>query len=300
MTNDTDRLIAVLEGMNPLREPALMAAIDALHLPRGSRGLDIGCGIGDQAILLAAAIGPSGHLTGLDISRPMLDYAYRRASKSPQAGGIGFQQGDMRRLPYAQGAYDWAWSVDCVGYPAGDLLPILNGVSRVVRPGGVMALLGWTSQQLLPGYGMLEARLNANCSPYYPFLEDQAPPTHFQRAMHWFRQAGFTGITCTTLVGQVQAPVRPEIRHALTLLFGMLWGGSIAQAPKPDREEYLRLCSPSSHDFIVDVPEYFGFFTYTMFTGRVSTVPWPDRHRARDLGAPPIQVASSGTNDSTG
>ena len=223
MTNDTDRLIAVLEGMNPLREPALMAAIDALHLPRGSRGLDIGCGIGDQAILLAAAIGPTGHVTGLDISQPLLDYAYRRASQSPQAGGIAFQQGDMRRLPYAQGAYDWAWSVDCVGYPAGDLLPILNGVSRVVRPGGVMALLGWTSQQLLPGYETLEARLNANCSAYSPFLEDQAPPTHFQRAMHWFRQAGFTGITCTnscrpgagTRSPRDQTRLDTPLRHAL-------------------------------------------------------------------------------------
>ncbi len=103
MTNDTDRLIAVLEGMNPLRESVLRAAIDALHLPRGSRGLDIGCGLGDQAILLAAAIGPTGHVTGLDISWPLVDCACRRASELPQAGGIAFQQGDMMLLPYAAG-----------------------------------------------------------------------------------------------------------------------------------------------------------------------------------------------------
>jgi demethylmenaquinone methyltransferase/2-methoxy-6-polyprenyl-1,4-benzoquinol methylase len=263
-------LIAILEGTNPLREPALRAAIDALHLPRGSRGLDIGCGIGDQAILLAAALGPHGHVTGLDISWPLLDHAHRKASQSAQAGRIAFQQGDMRFLPCAQAAFDWAWSVDCVGYPAGELLPILNGVCRVVRPGGVVALLGWTSQQLLPGHEMLEARLNANCSPYTPFLDGQVPLAHFQRAMHWFKQAGLAEAICTTLVGQLQAPMRPEIRHGLTLLFEMLWGGSIAQASRPDREEYLRLCSPSSPDFIVDLPEYCGFFTYTMFSGKVT------------------------------
>jgi len=53
----------------------------------------------------------------------------------------------------------------------------------------------------------------------------------------------------------------------------MLWGGSIAQASKPDMEEDLRLCSPSSPDFIVDIPEYYGFFTCTMFTGSGSAVP---------------------------
>jgi demethylmenaquinone methyltransferase/2-methoxy-6-polyprenyl-1,4-benzoquinol methylase len=218
-------------------------------------------------------MGPSGQVTGLDISWPLLDCAHRKASQSPQAGSIAFQQGDMRLLPYAQGSYDWALSVDCVGYPPGDLEHILKGVCRMVRPGGVMAVLGWTSLQLLPGHEMLEARLNADCSPYSPFLDDQAPSMHFQRAMHWFSRAGFAAITCTALVGQVQAPVRPEIRHALTLLFDMLWGGSIAQASKPDMEDYLRLCSPGSPDFIVDIPEYCGFFTYTKSTGRVSPIP---------------------------
>jgi len=272
MTSDTDQLIAILEGTNPLREPALRAAIEALHLPRGSRGLDIGCGIGDQAILLADATRPHGRVTGLDTSWPLLDYARHKASQSASAGLITFQQGDMKLLPCAQGTYDWAWSVDCVGYPAGELLPILKGICRVVRPGGVVALLGWTSQQLLPGHEMLEARLNANCSSYAPFLDGQGPRTHFQRALHWFSQAGLAEATCTTLVGQVQAPIRPEIRHGLTLLFEMLWGGSIAQASKSDIEEYRRLCSPASPDFIVDIPEYYGFFTYTMFSGRVSAV----------------------------
>jgi ubiquinone/menaquinone biosynthesis C-methylase UbiE len=270
MTSETDRLIACLEGMNPLREPTMCAAVKALRLPRGSRGLDIGCGIGDQAVLLADAIGPDGHVTGLDISWPLLDYAHQKASQSASASRIAFEQGDMKMLPCAQGSYDWAWSVDCVGYPAGELLPILKGICRVVRPGGVVALLGWTSQQLLPGHEMLEARLNANCSSYAPFLDAQPPRAHFQRALRWFNQAGLAEGTCSTFIGWVQAPIRPEIRHAMTLLFEMLWGGSIAQASRPDLEEYRRLCSPTSPDFIVDLPEYCGFFTYTMFSGRVT------------------------------
>jgi ubiquinone/menaquinone biosynthesis C-methylase UbiE len=272
MTTDTDRLISSLERTNPLRETALRSAIDVLHFPPGSRGLDIGCGIGDSALLLADATRPEGHVTGLDISWPLLDYARRRVSQSPSAGRITFEQSDMRALPFAPGSYDWAWSVDCVGYPAAELLPVLKGICRVVRLGGVIALLAWSSQQVLPGHTMLEARLNATCSPYAPFLEGHPPRAHFLRALHYFPQAGLANGTCTTFVGEMQAPLRPEIRDGLALLFEMLWGDTIGHASRADIEEYRRLCLPTSPDFIGDIPEYCGFFTYTMFTGRVALV----------------------------
>ena len=258
--------------MHPLREAPLKSAIDMLHLTPGSRGLDIGCGIGDQTLLLAKATRPDGRATGLDISLPLLDHARRRAGQSASMDRITFAQGDMRALPFAPNTFDWAWSVDCVGYPADDLLPILEGICRIVRPGGVIALLAWTSQQLLPGHAMLEARLNAACSPYAPFLEGQPPRAHFQRALHWFREAGLVNPAFRTVVGQVQGPLRPEMREGMGVLFEMLWADTIGQASDSDIEEYRRLCSPTSPDFIGDVPEFCGFFTYTMFTGKVGAV----------------------------
>jgi demethylmenaquinone methyltransferase/2-methoxy-6-polyprenyl-1,4-benzoquinol methylase len=259
--------------MQALREPALRAAMHALGLPPCSRGIDIGCGIGDVTALLADAAGPGGHVTGLDLSLPLLDYARRRGPLSKRSASVVLVQGDMNRLPCARDAYDWASSVDCVGYPAGDLLPTLMGIARAVRPGGIVALLGWTSQQLLPGHETLEARLNAQCSPYAAFYEGQLPQAHFQRALHAFRQAGFTESTCRTFQGLVRAPLRPDVRRALALLFDMLWAGSIQQASEPDRQELRRLCSPSSPDFIGDAPEYWGSFTYTMFLGKVPIGP---------------------------
>lgn len=124
--------------------------------------------------------------------------------------------------------------------------------------------------QLPPGHAMLEARLNATCSAYAPFLREQPPLAHFQRMLHWFPKAGIIEATCTTLIGQVQAPLEPEIRAALALLFEMLWGGASDQASQVDIEQYHRLCSQGSPDFIPDIPEYCDFFTYTMFTGVVA------------------------------
>jgi len=53
-----DLYIRRLLEANPLREPVLRSAIQALQLPPGSRGLDVGCGIGLQALLLADEVGP--------------------------------------------------------------------------------------------------------------------------------------------------------------------------------------------------------------------------------------------------
>ena len=56
---DTDNYLQQLLVSNPLQEPVLRAVIEALQLPRGSRGLDAGCGIGLQALLLAEEVGPA-------------------------------------------------------------------------------------------------------------------------------------------------------------------------------------------------------------------------------------------------
>jgi demethylmenaquinone methyltransferase/2-methoxy-6-polyprenyl-1,4-benzoquinol methylase len=42
-----------------------------------------------------------------------------------------------------------------------------------------------------------------------------------------------------------------------------------AEAPEADRLEYQRLCRAASPDFILNLPEYYAFFTYTVFTGTV-------------------------------
>jgi demethylmenaquinone methyltransferase/2-methoxy-6-polyprenyl-1,4-benzoquinol methylase len=59
-----------------LRESVLRAMISGLKLPRGSQGLDAGCGIGLQCLLFAEEVGLSGHVTGIDISTEMLRPGY--------------------------------------------------------------------------------------------------------------------------------------------------------------------------------------------------------------------------------
>jgi demethylmenaquinone methyltransferase/2-methoxy-6-polyprenyl-1,4-benzoquinol methylase len=145
----------------------------------------------------------------------------------------------------------------------------LHELLRVVKPGGSITLLGWSSQQLLPGYPLLEARLNAACSGYIPFLRDQPPELHFMRAMSAFQNLGLEDVKTQTFVGEAQAPLSNGLRTALISLFEMLWCLPRPEAASADWAQYKRLCTPGSPDFILNIPDYYAFFTYSMFQGKV-------------------------------
>ena len=264
-----DAYIKRLLEANPLREPVLRSAIQGLQLPPGSRGLDVGCGIGLQELLLADAVGNGGHITGMDIVPEFLAFGENLAGQAGLSERITFREGDMNRLPFADDTFDWAWSADCIGYPAGELSHSLKELGRVVRPGGGVILLAWSSQQVLPGYPILEAQLNATCSAYRPFLKGKSPELNFLRALRWFGEAGLEEVKAQTFVGEVQDPLSSGERAALISLFEMLWGQPQPEVSPEDWREYQQLCKPESGDFILDQPGYYAFFTYSMFRGIV-------------------------------
>ena len=255
---------------NPLVEPIIRSAIQALHLPPGSQGLDAGCGIGLQALLLAEAVGPAGHVTGLDLSPQFLVHAREITEKAGLSERISYQQGDVSRLPFGDDAFDWAWSANCVGYAPLEPLPLLRELARVVKPGGSVVILVWSSQQLLPGYPLLEARLNATTSGIAPFVGGKRPGLHFLRALGWFREVGLEEPTAQTFVGDAHAPLSDDMRSALMSLLEMRWPGAQSELTPEDRAEFRRLCQPESPDFILDLPDYYAFYTYSMFRGNVA------------------------------
>jgi ubiquinone/menaquinone biosynthesis C-methylase UbiE len=267
---ETDTYANQLLGFNPLREPTIRSAIAALQLPPGSRGLDAGCGIGSHTALLAEAIGPDGHVTGLDVSPGFLVYAREMAARVGLSERISFQEGDVRELPFVDDTFDWVWSVDCVGYAPQVPPPRIRELTRVTKPGGRVAIMAWSSQHLLPGYPLLEARLNATAAGIAPFTAGMRPERHFLRALGWLRDVGLKDATARTFLGDVCAPLSEEVRAALMSLLDMRWGGAESEVTPEDWAAYQRLCQPESPDFILDLPDYYAFFTYTLFHGQVA------------------------------
>jgi len=268
---EADAYIQKMAVTNPLIEPTVYSAIQALQIPSGSQGLDAGCGIGLQALLFAEAVGPTGHVTGLDISPEFLLHAEGIVKKSGLSEQISFQEGNVDRLPFENGAFDWAWSSSCVGYSASlEPLSAVKELARVVKPGGSVAIFAWSSEKLLPGYPLLEAHLNATSSGIAPFAKGKRPERHFLRALGWLRDAGFEEPAVRTFVGDAYAPLNNDLRNALTALFEMRWPSVESELTQEDWSEYQRLCLPESPEFILKHPDYYAFFTCSMFYGRVA------------------------------
>jgi ubiquinone/menaquinone biosynthesis C-methylase UbiE len=268
---DASLIIQQLLAGNVLREPLFHTIIQSLELPQGSHGLDAGCGTGHPAMALAKAVGADGRITGLDLSPELLAYAEELVRQAGLSVQIQLRLGDVNSLPFEAGSFDWAWSADCIGYPAWEVLPVLKELRRVVRPGGSIFILAWSGQQILPGHQLLEARLNATCSAYLPYLAEKEPEQQFLRLPRWFQVAGLEEIKARTFVGDLQAPLGKDQRAALVSLFEMLWGQPQPGVSSADWKEYQRLCDPASADFILDQPGYYAFFTYTLFRGKVPT-----------------------------
>jgi demethylmenaquinone methyltransferase/2-methoxy-6-polyprenyl-1,4-benzoquinol methylase len=162
--SDPEKYLQRLELSNILREPVIRTIVNALQLPPGSKGLDAGCGTGFYTLMLAEAAGVHGHVTGLDREEKFLVKGCSLAAKSGLTERVCFLKGDIGRLPFEENLFAWAFSMDLVGYRGAASVSGLKALAMTVKPGGMVYNLNWSSQMLLPGYPLLEARLNAQLS----------------------------------------------------------------------------------------------------------------------------------------
>lgn len=267
--SEMKEIISMHKVMHALREALISSAIKSLKLPQGSRGLDAGCGIGLQAMMLAEDVGPSGHVTGLDLSRETATIGRRVVKDAGMERRISFEEGDVSELPFDNDSFDWAWSMDCIGYMPVEPVPLIRELVRVVSPGGGVAILAWSSEQLLPGYPKLEAHLDATTGGIAPYVEGKDPGHHFLRTLNWFEEAGVSQAKAQTYAGDVHAPMSTDSFGALEALIQMRWPGAEEELSEDDWAQYQRLCHPESPEYILNLPDYYAFFTYSMFSGIV-------------------------------
>jgi ubiquinone/menaquinone biosynthesis C-methylase UbiE len=78
--SDRERRRLMLQG-GMLRAP-LEAAFRAAGIEPGMRVLDIGCGVGDVAMLAAELVGPSGSVVALDRDAASIEWARRRTAEA--------------------------------------------------------------------------------------------------------------------------------------------------------------------------------------------------------------------------
>lgn len=110
-----------------------------LKFAPGTRLLDIACGAGQIALIAARA---GLHATGCDIATNWLEKARIRAHSENL--NVLFDEADAEALPYADGAFDAVVTVAGAMFAPRPHL-VAAELSRVCRPGGVIAMLNWNA-----------------------------------------------------------------------------------------------------------------------------------------------------------
>ncbi len=111
-------------------------------LPKGSRILDVGCGIGGSSRILAKYYG--FNVTGITISPAQVN---RARELTPLGLNCNFQVMDALDLKFEDGTFDAVWSVEA-GAHMNDKTKFADEMLRTLRPGGFLALADWNSRDL--------------------------------------------------------------------------------------------------------------------------------------------------------
>ncbi len=133
-----------------LKKDFRKAKIDFVHelvdwsglnkLPRGSRVLDVGCGIGGSARILSDDYGFD--VVGISISPEQIKRANELTTNN---NFCRFEVMNALDLQFPKGSFDGVWSVEA-GPHIPDKQKFADEMLRVLRPGGVLAIADWNQR----------------------------------------------------------------------------------------------------------------------------------------------------------
>ena len=133
-------------------EPEVTQVVDLLKARGARRALDLGCGVGRHARLLAAA-GLEVHAA--DASASGLAYARTQ----DQGGAICWARSDFTTLPFAPAVFDFALAWNVIYH--GDRTIVARALAelgRVLRPGGLLQITMLSKRNALFGTGTAVAQ----------------------------------------------------------------------------------------------------------------------------------------------
>jgi len=114
----------------------------------GETVLDLGCGAGIDTLLAARAVGPTGHVIGLDMTPEMVDRSRRNAASGGLAN-VEIRQGQIERIPLEDASVDVVVSNGVLNLSTRKSRVLAESI-RVLRPGGRVAITDFVLEEALP------------------------------------------------------------------------------------------------------------------------------------------------------
>lgn len=118
-------------------KPVVDALMTAAALSTGEKVLDVGSGTGPSIIAAAHAIGPNGHITGIDISPPLLARAAERVPENVEL--IAADAGSYR---FTETDFDVVISNFGIMFFEDNVAAFAN-LRKAIRPGGRLVATVW-------------------------------------------------------------------------------------------------------------------------------------------------------------
>jgi SAM-dependent methyltransferase len=205
--------------LDALQAPVSAELFRAIDLAPGSRVLDIGCGSGETSFELARRVGASGHVTGLDISAPLLALARLRA---PAGAPVHFIEGDATVHQFEPASADMLFSRNGVMFFAEPAQSFAN-MRKGLRSGAVVTFACWREIQRNP-WAFVPLQAAQKALPVQPAAapaDPEAPgPYSFaseQRVARILDEAGFADISLRPVEVMLDVGAGKGIEGALAL-----------------------------------------------------------------------------------
>jgi ubiquinone/menaquinone biosynthesis C-methylase UbiE len=126
-------------GKHPLFSKMFQEYLEAMHIDRAGKVLDMGCGTGLAARAIAHRAGFSGRVIGIDLSSYLVAAAERLAREEGIAERTAFRTGDTCNLEDADGTFDAVVAHTLLSHVE-DPLSVVKEAARVLKMGGVLGI----------------------------------------------------------------------------------------------------------------------------------------------------------------
>ncbi len=135
------------DSFHPGGLPLSRRLVSGLELPLGARVLDVACGTGTTAVMVAKDLG--ARVTGLDFSEKNITRARERATKQRVMDQMDFISGAADALPYEDGTFH-AVVCECAVSTFVDKAAAAQQFARVLAPGGMLCVSDMAAERALP------------------------------------------------------------------------------------------------------------------------------------------------------